>query len=129
MVAMVWDPSRIAPATWPSALAFYRGIERRNDEFRPLRELVEHVMASPRAQSLVCATSGTALLVLPASPGDAADKPDWARKALRLDVDLSGTTRLIPHDPRAAKAATFATDGGGLARAFDRFVEREKWVD
>jgi hypothetical protein len=129
MDAMVWDPSRIAPATWPDALAFYRGIEARNDEFRPLRELVEHVIAGSHAQSLVCATSGTSLLVLPTARRDSAGAPDWLRKAVRFDVDLAGTTRLIPHDPRAAKAATFATDGAGLARVFDRFVEREKWVD
>jgi hypothetical protein len=126
---MVWNPSRIAPATWASALAFYRGIEARNDEFRPLRELVEHVIAGPRAEALACATSGTSLLVLPGARGGAPEALDWVHKAVRFDVDLGGRTRLIPHDLRAAKAATFAEDGASLARAFDRFVEKEMWLD
>ena len=120
---MVWDPSRITPATWSGALAFYRQVETRNDEFRPVRQLVEHVIGRPYAPSLACATSGTALLVVPAGPS----APDWVHRAVRVDVDLSGTIRLIPHDPRAAKAATFATDGDSLARAFERFLEKEKW--
>ena len=125
----VWDSSRIDPASWPSALVFYRQLEARNEDFRLLRELIEHVNGRPYAASLACATSGTALLVLPRSRLDANAKAAWVDEAVRVDVDLGGTTRLIPHDPRAASTATFATDGRVLARAFERFLEKEKWFE
>ena len=36
-VRMVWDPARITPQPWQSVLAFYRYVEERNHDFRPLR--------------------------------------------------------------------------------------------
>jgi hypothetical protein len=125
---MVWDPSRIAHVTWPRALAFCLHLEERNEDYRPLRQLVEHVIGSSYAGSLACATSGTSLLVVPTSRLAGSEEPDWARSAVRIDVDLGGTARLMPQDPRAARAATFANDGPGLAKAFERFLESEKWL-
>jgi hypothetical protein len=119
---MVWDPSRIAPATWPSALALYRHIEDRNDDFRPLRQLVEHVSSRAYAASIFCATSGTSLLVAPRAD------VEWARESLRIDVDLSGAIRFVHLDPQLPKPQTSTCEGPTIVGAFERFLARSRWT-
>ena len=78
---MVWDAARITPSSWANILEYYRYVEERNDDFRPLGHLVEHVAAQPYAATLAGATSGTALLVAPHA------QADWTHDAVRIDVD------------------------------------------
>jgi hypothetical protein len=120
---MVWDPSRIAPASWPGAVEFYRHIEDRNHDFGALRQLVEHVASQPYASSIHCATSGTSLLV--------ARRPDgaWASDSLRIDLDLSGAIRFVHTDPRRPKPLIFACEGPAVVGAFERFLGRARWAE
>jgi hypothetical protein len=119
---MVWDPARITPKAWASVLEFYRHVEDRNDDFRPLRQLVEHVAAQAYAASLVGATSGTALLV--------AQQPeaDWAHEAMRIDVDLGGSIRFTLPQKRLVKPATFECEGPKVVSFFESFLRQAKWV-
>jgi hypothetical protein len=119
---MVWDPNRITPAPWAAVLAAYRRIEERNDDFRPLTRLVEHVLAAPYAPSIFAATSGTALLV--ARQEDA----DWALDALRIDVDLSGSVRFVLPKKRAPRAPTYSDDGAKIVPAFESFLRDAGWI-
>jgi hypothetical protein len=120
---MVWDPSRITPATWPNVLAFYRHIEERNDDFRPLGELVEHLMTQPYASALYGATSGTSMLVARRPDGD------WARDALRVDVDLAGSIRFVHYDPTATKPRSIPNEDVPAVRTFEAFLRRAGWID
>src|SRR5271169_4058744 len=97
---MVWDPARITPKPWQGVLEFYRYVEERDDDFRPLRRLVEHVVSRPYAASIAAATSGTALLVAPRV------QVDWALEAMRIDVDLSGSIRFTSPRRGLARAPT-----------------------
>ncbi len=115
---MVWDPSRILPATWPGALEFYRHIEDRNHDFGALRQLVEHVGAQAYATSIFCATSGTSLLVAPAA--------GWrmghgTRFEIDLDGSLSGGIRFVHTDPTVAEVECLRVrervEGRGRLRA------------
>jgi hypothetical protein len=118
---MVWDPARILPQDWGSALAFYRRLEARNDDFRPLRQLVEHAVAQRYAPSLAVATSGTALLV-------ANDAPDWAVDALRVDAHFSGAIRFtFPATPPGGRK-TLDCDAAKVVAMFERFLRSAAWV-
>jgi hypothetical protein len=119
---MVWDPSRIAPATWPGAIEFYRHIEDRNHDFGALRQLAEHVAAQAYASSLHCATSGTSLLV--------ARRPDgeWATDSVRIDLDLSGAIRFVHVDPRLPKSRIFTCESPSIVASFERFLALAKWT-
>jgi hypothetical protein len=114
---MVWDPKRIARASWAEAAAFYRNLEDRNAEFEPLRALVEHVGAQPWIASLGAATSGTALLVAPR------DTVDWGASCLRVDVGLGGHVQLVP-----AGRPSLSPADGLLAKTFERIVREAGWV-
>jgi hypothetical protein len=120
---MVWDPSRITRRSWPEVVAFYRDMEDRNPDFQPLRELAELVSSRPYAASLGPATSGTALLVTPASvallPGPAA-----ALEAIRVDVEMSGSVRLVL--PGAGAKPT--TVEGPIGASFERALKNAGWV-
>lgn len=120
--AMVWDPTRIAPKPWPIVLELYRHLEDRNDDFRPLRRLVEHVASSPYASSIFAASSGTALLV--AREAEA----DWTHDALRVDVGLSGSIRFSLPPGRAGKPVTFECEGEKIIEAFERRLRDAGWV-
>ena len=119
---MVWDPARITPNSWANVLLFYRHLEERNDDFRPLGHLVEHVVSQPYASSIAPATSGTALLV--ARNAEA----DWTHEALRIDVDLSGSIRFALPEKRLVKATTFACDGKKIVTTFESFLRKAGWV-
>jgi hypothetical protein len=119
---MVWDPARITPKAWESVLEFYRYVEDRNDDFRPLRQLVEHVAAQAYAASIAVATSGTALLVAPQL------EPDWAHEAMRIDVDLGGSIRFTLPQKRLVKPATFECEGQKVVTVFESFLRQAKWV-
>ena len=121
---MVWDPTRISPRSWTEVVAFYRNLEDRNDDFRPLRELAQQVLARPYASSIGAATSGTALLVTPRAvallPSAAA-----ATEALRLDVDMSGSVRL---SAPASEARSAAVVEGALMESFERVLRKAGWI-
>ena len=120
---MVWDPSRITRRSWPEVVTFYRDLEDRNPDFQPLRELAEQVSARPYAASLSVATSGTALLVTPASvailPGPAA-----AMEALRMDIDMGGSVRLVM--PGAGVKPTVVE--GPIVAAFEHALKGTGWI-
>jgi hypothetical protein len=125
---MVWEATRVAAKSWAEVVAFYRGLEDRNDDFRPLRELAEHVAAQGYAASIVAATSGTALLVAAASGGPVGVRQP-ATEALRVDVDLSGSVRLfVPAGvQRNSRAATLVVDGVVIG-SFERFLGDAMWI-
>jgi hypothetical protein len=131
---MVWDPARIAPTTWPGALEFYRHIVDRNEDFRPLCQLVEHVGSRAYAASLAPATSGTALLVSRAASASRAPQAlpgadfDWVRDALRVDVDLRGAVRFTWPQGSGAKAATFECVGTKVVGTFESFLRQATWI-
>jgi hypothetical protein len=121
---MVWDPKRITPKDWADVVGFYRHFEDRNDDFRPLRALAEHIAAQPYAASLSAAVSGTALLVTRRAGAD------WAQDSLRIDVGLSGSIRFVVHRRGAAKPTTLETESQtvpALVAAFDRFLAKDDW--
>ncbi len=111
---MVRDPSRIVPRPWDGVLALYQHLAERNDDFRPLLGLVEHVASQAYATSTFAATSGTALLV--------ARQPavDWATEALRVDVALGGTIRFAMPDKRLGKPTTLECDAAKIVETFER---------
>jgi hypothetical protein len=119
---MVWDPTRITAKPWPLALQLYRHLEDRNDDFRPLRRLVEHAASAPYGSSIFAATSGTALLV--AREADA----NWTRDALRIDVGLSGSIRFVLPQERPGKSATFECEGEDVIEAFESRLRDAGWV-
>jgi hypothetical protein len=111
---MVWDPARIVPRPWEDVVEFYRPLAERNDDFRPLLRLVEHVASRPYARSIFAATSGTALLVA----REAA--VDWAADALRIDIGLSGAIRFARPGKRPAKPTTFECEAEKIVETFER---------
>ena len=117
---MVWDPSRITPRPWANLIAFYRDIEDRNLEFRPIRILAEHVAArSPRA--LFGASSGTALLVA------RREGADWAREGVRVDVGLDGRIRFVMAAPAPAKPRVSTSEASAIVNAFEELVHKAGW--
>ena|SRR5437868_1634355 len=121
---MVWDPKRIEPRAWADVVAFYRSIEDRNDDFRPLRALAEHVAAQAYAPSLFAAVSGTALLVT------RREGADWAKDSLRVDVGLSASIRFVVHPRGAAKPTTLETENQtvpALIAVFERLLAKADW--
>ncbi len=118
---MVWDPARVTPQPWEGILAFYRHVEERNDDFRPMRQLVEHVAGQPYAASIVGATSGTALLVAPRA------EADWLHEALRVDVDLGGSIRFTLPAPPPARPSSFECDGD-IVSAFESRLRKARWL-
>jgi hypothetical protein len=118
---MVWDPDRIAPKSWAEVLAFYRHLEDRNDDFRPLAHLAEHVVVTDHESSIFAATSGTALLVAPQADAD------WPRDAMRIDVDLSGSVRFFLPQKDLVKAATFQCNGAKIVVTFETFLRDAGW--
>ncbi len=119
---MVWDPSRVAPKSWGSVLGFFHGLAERNDDFRPMVQLVEYVSSQTYAASISAATSGTALLV--AREAEA----DWALDALRVDVGLSGSIRFTLSRRCLVKPTTFECEGKTIVQAFERFLHNAKWI-
>ncbi len=111
---MVWDPARIAPRPWEGVLELYRQLAERNDDFRPLLRLVEHVASQAYARSIFAATSGTALLVARQAA------VDWASDALRVDIDLGGTIRFALPVKRLVKPATVECEPEKIVEAFER---------
>jgi hypothetical protein len=121
---MVWDPKRITPKGWADVVAFYRHIEDRNDDFRPLRALAEHVAKQAYAASLSAAVSGTALLVTRRAGAD------WAQDSLRIDVGLSGSIRLVVQRRGAAKPTIVETESQtvpALVAAFEGILAKTDW--
>jgi hypothetical protein len=121
---MVWDPKRIRPQSWSEVIAFYRGIEDRNDDFRPLRGLVEHIAAQGYASSLSPAVSGTALLI---TRGAGAD---WARDGLRIDVGLSASIRFVVQRRGEAKPTTLEIENTtvpALVTTFEGLLQKADW--
>jgi hypothetical protein len=121
---MVWDPKRIRPQSWAEVIAFYRHIEDRNDDFRPLRALVEHIAAQGYASSLFTAVSGTALLITRSAAAD------WARDGLRIDVGLSASVRFVVQRRGDAKPTTLETENPtvpALVTTFERILEQVDW--
>ncbi len=118
---MVWDPRRITRRSWAEVAAFYRNLEDRNSDFRPLRELAEHAGAQPYASALGAATSGTALLVA------RADALQWAVEALRVDIDMSGAVQLTVPTQGSGKPAT-RTLAGSLPAALERQARAAGWI-
>jgi hypothetical protein len=124
---MVWDPKKITRRSWAEVGAFYRGLEDRNTDFQPLRELAEHAAAQPYAPSLGAATSGTALLVAPLV---VLTREDAAIESLRIDVDLSGAVQLVvPASQRGAARSSTTVPPAKLVAAFERFLGDAGWVD
>jgi hypothetical protein len=117
---MVWDPTRIEPRSWRDAHAFYAALEDRNHDFAPLRHLVAHVGAQAYARSLLGATSGTALLVA------ATGTSDWGREALRLDLALSGSIRILR--PGASNKASTLVEDAKVIRTFEQIVRKLGWI-
>jgi hypothetical protein len=121
---MVWDPKRIKLQSWVDVVAFYRHLEDRNDDFRPLRALAEHVAAQAYAASLHAAVSGTALLVTRRTDAD------WAQDSLRVDVGLSAAIRFVVHRRGASKPTTFETENPtvpALVATFEGILAKADW--
>lgn len=121
---MVWDPKRIEPRSWAEIVAFYRYLEDRNDDFRPLRTLTEHIAAQAYAASLSAAVSGTALLVT------RREDAQWTQESLRIDVSLSGSIRFVVHHQGAAKPTALETENPNvpaLVAAFEGIVTKADW--
>ncbi len=119
---MVWDPTRITPKPWASAAAFYRDLEQRNHDFGMLRDLCTHIAEQTYAGSIVGATSGTALLI--ARQG----QDDWARDALRIDVNLGGAIRFTLPEKRPVRPSFFECEGEHAVRALERFLRDAAWI-
>jgi hypothetical protein len=119
---MVWDAARITPSSWANILEYYRYVEERNDDFRPLGHLVEYVAAQPYAATLAGATSGTALLVAPHA------QADWTHDAVRIDVDLSGSIRLSPPRKGSLRPAIIACEGPRIVGVFETFLRKARWI-
>ena len=111
---MVWDRARVTPKPWQSVVEFFGHLADRNDDFRPLLHLVEHVASRAYAASVFAATSGTALLVAREAGGD------WTVDALRVDVALNGSIRFTLPQRRLAKPTTFECDGRTIVAEFER---------
>ena len=120
---MVWDPARVTPKVWESVLEFYRHLEERNDDFRPLCHLVGHVAGQAYAPSIAAATSGTALLVAPRA------QADWAHEAIRIDVDLAGSIRFTLPSERLVKPATFECESAKIVGTFESFLRKSGWIE
>jgi len=120
---MVWDAARITPETWASIRQFYRHVEERNADFRPLLRLVEHVIAQAYSASIASARSGTALLVAHGA------QPDWVNDAIRVDVALSGAIRFTFPRKGLAKVATYECDGAGIVGAFESILSKARWIE
>jgi hypothetical protein len=121
---MVWDPARVTPRSWENVVDFFRSLAERNDDFRPMLRLVEHLASQGYAASLFAATSGTALLVAREADGD------WTLGALRVDVSLSGSVRLTLPQATSRQPTTFECEGKAIIQAFERFlpvVRRLQW--
>jgi hypothetical protein len=121
---MVWDPKQITPKAWPEVVAFYRRIEDRNDDFRPLRVLAEHVATQAYAASLSVAVSGTSLLVARRAGAD------WVQDSLRIDVGLSTSIRLIVRHGGAARPTTLEIESPTvpvLVAAFEGILAKADW--
>jgi hypothetical protein len=112
---MVWDPARIVPRPWEDVVELYRQLAERNEDFRPLLRLVEHVASQPYARSIFAATSGTALLVARQAA------VDWAADAVRIDVDLSGAIRFARPE-KLVKPTTFECEAEKIVDAFERYL-------
>jgi hypothetical protein len=123
--SMVWDPARVTVGSWQSVVEFYRHMGDRNHDFVPLRELAAHIASQPYAASLACATSGTALLVARGSPENT---PRWARSALRVDVDFSGSIRVSVFDEPLGKHVTIECDARGAIDVFERVIRQAGWI-
>jgi hypothetical protein len=113
---MVWDPARIVPRPWEDVVELYRRLAERNEDFRPLLRLVEHVASQPYARSIFAATSGTALFVARQAA------VDWAADALRIDIDLSGAIRFALPEKRLVKPTTFECEAERLVDALERYL-------
>jgi hypothetical protein len=113
---MVWDPARIVPRPWEDVVQLYFQMAERNDDFRPLLRLVEHVSSRPYARSIFAATSGTALLVARQAA------VDWAGEALRIDIDLGGAVRFTRPGKGLAKPTTFECEAGKIVEALERYL-------
>lgn len=106
---------------------FYRGIEDRNTDFQPLRELAEHVAAQAYASSIGAGTSGTALLV---GPRAVIAGEDAAAMSLRIDLALSGSITLAaPPNPRRASSSSTSIAPPRLVDAFECFLRDAGWID
>ena len=119
---MVYDPRQILARTWADVLEVYRALGERNEDFRPLRRLVEHILSAGHSRVLFSATSMTSLLV--ARHADT----EWATDSLRVDVDLSGAIRFTLHDPKLPRPTTFTCQAANIVRVFDGFVRKARWV-
>lgn len=115
---MVWDPARITPRSWAEVVAVYRGLEDRNPDFQPMRRLVEHVAAQPYAASIFAATSGTALFVAPRAGAE------WAKEALRVDVDLGGEVRVASPGSAPGKGAGVACESARLVAVVEEQLRK-----
>ncbi|HEX3770365.1 MAG TPA: hypothetical protein VHV30_05855 [Polyangiaceae bacterium] len=121
---MVWDPKRITPKSWAEVVAFYRHLEDRNDDFRPLRALAERIAEPSYGASLFPAVSGTALLITRHAGAD------WAQDGLRIDVGLSASLRFVVPRPGAAKPTTLETDNltlPALVATFEGLLAQPDW--
>jgi hypothetical protein len=113
---MVWDPARIVARPWEDVVEFYRQLAERNDDFRPLLRLVEHVASQPYGRTIYAATSGTALLVARQAA------VDWAADALRIDIDLGGAIRFARPEKRLGKPTTFECEAEKIVEALERYL-------
>jgi hypothetical protein len=123
---MVWDARKVTQRSWAEVVAFYANLEDRNPDFEPLRALAEHVAARPYATLVDGATSGTALLVLPAT---GFQRGEAAVDALRLDIDLGGSVRLVA--PASLRKPTDPPKGvvhPKLVEGFEGVLRRAGWV-
>jgi len=120
---MVWEPSQIAPKSWAEVVTFYEGIEDRNHDFVPLRQLGQHVAGQGYATSIAAATSGTALLVAPVGARGIVGTTEWAAGALRVDIDLSGSVRFaVPAGgQRSPRVVTLVHNTAAIA-TFERLL-------
>jgi hypothetical protein len=53
---------------------------------------------------------------------------DWARNALRLDVDFGGSIRVIVFEKRLGKRVTLECDARGAIDVFERAIRQAGWI-
>lgn len=107
---------------WDKVLVFYRGLERRSERFRPMRRLVEHVVAQPYSALLFCTTSMHALLVAQHA------EMEWGHDVLRIECAETDVVRFTFQEQEFVKPATWQCPDGEIISTFEGFLRTSKWV-
>ncbi len=109
---------------WERTLLFYRDLEEKNEFFRPMRRLVEHVASPPYAALIFSTTSMHALLVAQHA------EIELGHDVLRVERDPydKGVQFTFQEQP-FAEPAKWECSEGEIVGTFEGFLRKAKWVD